>query len=268
MTYSDVILAEPTLRHFWHLGANNTDLKGGVGLTYGSAVVRNVTGYAPEDTATVFDRNTNAYGTADPTAYAGAHSVEVLFSADPATMTNGWYIFGTRTAGGAILSTEWTLDPASNTTMRFALGNGSTSWSSSTLAAGLLRNVWHHAVLAIGSDGSWEIFLDRVSVGSGTWGITGTPTLFTATNKLTLAHYSRSFDVNWAFKGIMQNFAIYTSKLTLAQVQAHYDALPPRTYRLPLGDFPTAPREFFPLPVGGGGSGSGDRPLFGQLWPR
>ena len=102
-----------------------------------------------------------------PPALSGAHSVETVFKIPSGTITNGWYVFGTRGASGEFgYSTEFTIDPGDGGSLRhWCPGNGS-EWAADPGRSGsnITRDVWHHTILAIGADGSWEIFLDGVEL--------------------------------------------------------------------------------------------------------
>jgi len=284
MAYKDVVLATPGLIHLWPLGpdvaAADDDLVGATPLVLGSSLTWSLAGLGRVDDpriATGFHRSSssNSHANSAPTGLSGAHSIEVLFKVPAGLSGSGWYLFGTRGAIGGQFSTEWTVDSALGTSLRINLGNGASWYSPSGVAGGLARDTWHHAILAVGADGSWEMFLNGVSVGGGIWGLSGLPLMFDATHNLTIGNYSRSFDPNWSFDGWMQHFAIYNTKLDLATAEEHFNALgvapniilhgPELTvFGPPLTAILLSP-SMVSDPVPGGGP---VRPISGQIWPR
>jgi len=284
MAYKDVVLATPSLIHLWPLGPNaaaaDDNLVGASPLTLGSALVWDPatgTGDIPDPAvAARFNRASaaNNQAIAAPAALSGAHSIEVLFKIPSGGTSVGWYLFGTRGSTPGY-STEWTVeaDAGGSASLRHNMGNGS-AWYSPPGAGYVVRDRWHHAIFAIGADGSWEMFLNGISIGTGVWALSGTPLLFDATHNLTIGNYSRTYDANWSFQGWMQMFAIYNTKLDLATAEAHAAGFPPSILELAspeINDFgpPLTAILLSPAMVAepGGGEGS-PRPVSGQTWPR
>lgn len=287
MTYLDTLLAEPNLLHLWTLGGDSSsgglDHEGSTVLTFGSIISwdagtpgRVLDGGSPA--RFVRAQYPNDYVIGAPPALSGAHSVEVLIKipSAPALAANGWYIFGTR-GTASNFSSEMTVD-APTRKLRINLGNGAAWHSPAAVATALTLDAWHHVVLTVSAAGAWEIYLDGVSVGSGAWGLSGTPLVFDATHNLTIGNYGRGFDQNWAYEGWMQIFAMYDTALSAATVAAHY---------ADLGSVPTHgllyPPEYIdhgpaleaillmPALAAAGASDGGigvARPDEGQTWPR
>jgi len=293
--YSDTVLATAGLTNFWTLGGPTADLRGSAPLTYGAATAV-VPSRVLGDDGTAFDRTATSYVTANPPPLSGAHSVECLFWLAAGTISNAWAVWGARPASGGY-QTELFIDPGSNTSMHIDMGNGSPPWYAGTIfGSNIARNTWHHVVVAVGANGSWEVILDGTSIGANAsaWSVSGSPLLFDATHGLTIGHYGRNFDTSYGLIGRVSHLAVYNTKLDVVTAQSHIAALgpgPTYTYSmyLPAGlarayvRTPTAsafeglrhktlPRTWQMLPfLPGAGAGvptSKPRPESGQLWPR
>ena len=204
-------------------------------FTVGAAIERLRPGRVVGDYSMRFNRSnpSNSFIQSIPTPYTGAHSIEILLKIG--TIPAGQSPHICLSINGE--ATAWymsTTDPA-NPTMSFQLGGpGGNYFSPTGLGAGaLVPGTWHHCVLAVGADGSWELFIDAVSMGTGIWARTGSPTFFKGpfTPVFIVGYNGLSA---FAFEGFMQHFAVYNTKLNSTTVAAHVAALGPEptfTYR-------------------------------------
>ena len=241
--YSDAILAEPSLVHLWPL-RNGQPAKGSTSLTIGSAVGLLHLGRAGDDPAMRFERllQPNSYALMTPPSFTGAHTVEMLIRIGVHSASGIPHIFATPGLGNGHQHTELYLrrlqDVPGQPAMGFRISNGTNAYLSPFFGD---VDVWtagfHHAVLAVGADGSWEFFIDGTSFGTGTWGaLGGTPVLFTSPYTTYIASSDGNFTSSSAFDGWIQHVAVYNTKLSLVEVQAHYAALgsvPTMVYRAP-----------------------------------
>lgn len=245
--FSDAILAETNLLHYWKLNeaagaAQSVNTKTpGVPGNIRSSLVAGVPGW--DGTAIKWRRKDasgndlapNDYWYANPAAYSGAHSFEMLaYFGFPAA--SGSYLFGTRGLSGQ-WSTELTVEASTTKPGKLALrcniGNG-VAWFSApqvTSAAGIDPG-WHHVVITVSAAGAWEIWVDAVSIGSGVWNLSGTPLVFDGSHYLVLGNYSSNADANWALDGRIQHFAVYSKVLLPVNIDfLHYQVLPAKPVR-------------------------------------
>ena len=218
--YSDLILAAPSLRHYWLLGNSGADQKGSTPFTFGSAVQKLVLGRVAGDLAVRFDRNTPtlSYGIATPPSLTGAYSIEMIVKSGTPTTNN--FLLG---AGGSGAGWHW----SGGTSMGGYVGvsTGGVRATNSHGTAATFPAGWHHAVFAVGSTGLYEIFIDGASIGTGDAGLGGATAQAITTNPLVIGNYDQGFVASFAFDGWMANLAFYTTKLDLTTVQSHYAAL-------------------------------------------
>lgn len=279
--YSTLVAAHANLRNYWKLEEASglmTDVESGVIATPGAGVGRGVLGRIAGDLAQRFRRDVTASTAtinAAPAALSGAHTIEFLANFVLTPVTNGatQYIFGTRGSGSGF-STEMNVEPSATSgklALRINLGNGA-AWYQPA-GVGAFDPGWRHVVLRVSAVGAWEILVDGVSIGSGAWGLAGSPLLFDATHNLTIGNYSRGYDANWMFEGRLQHFAIYNIWLPDADIAAHVAELPSEApaYTIRKRPDPVAVRRTVRILMRSGfqGAGTGSmRPASGQMWPR
>ena len=150
------------------------------------------------------------------TTNAGAftHEAWVYYSANPATRTS---ILGRALAYGDSGAADGALYINTDGTVGFYCYNG--AGQTITTAGALSQNTWHHIVGSVGAAGT-KIRIDKSTVASNA----GVTTGYTGANQLI---FLRGAQLNYNGLGAMKiaRPAYYTSQLSDARTDAHYDAL-------------------------------------------
>ncbi len=213
MSYSSVILAEPSLVSLWKLdelsGTSAADAKDSNTGVYNGGYTQGASGYGPIDgTAVTFGGST---GYVDVPNSANLQLTNVTMEALIKTsQTSEGHFVGKRSAA----TSGWAMR-VSNGHIGVWCGDTATSWI--TTLESFNDNLWHHVAGTI-SSGTVSLYVDSNLLAT-------TAVVPSLSNSGILAIGRDAAASQFYFNGSVDNVAIYNAVLPLGSIQNHYQAI-------------------------------------------